>query len=298
MKISNRVKWVALILFFAWFSEHAIAQLQQDSKYGFKINIPTDWSKKVYMDGTDKVWDFYSPDQNAAIQLRAFEATDSRITIDLMAQIYEQTMLPAGSQKQSLVDHTTVNGIPGKQGLYSFDYNGNQVNLAAFYTLQNEKAYILTAIIPTSMIEAKGDEIKAITHSFLIDGFESQAVVSAQNTSGLMGGLSQKLSKMGSQNSTSNSGSVVGKYNFVSRSDGKDLLIYWYIDIKADGTYKDEHQLRSQGNYIGGNEGTWKIDGNTLTLKHRSSTVTDTYTWHKNELSRESSGGIKFLFRK
>lgn len=250
------------------------------------------------MDGTDKVWDFYSPDQNAAIQLRAFEATDSRITVDLIAQIYEQTMLPAGAQKESLVDHITVNGIPGKQGLYSLDYNGNPVNLAAFYTLQNKKAYILTAIIPSNMIEQVGADVKAITHSFLLDGFEPKVPTQPENASGLMGSLSQKLGQMGSASSGNNNGSVVGKYNFVSRSDGKDLLIYWYIDIRADGTYKDEHQLRSQGNYVGGNEGTWKIEGNTLTLKHRSGTVTDTYSWQNNELTRESDSGIKFLFRK
>lgn len=298
MKVLKKAKWIGLILFVSFISQYASAQVQQDSKFGFKINIPPDWSKKVYMDGTDKVWDFYSPDQNAAIQLRAFEATDARIDLDLVVQIYERTMLPTGSRKESLVDHTTVNGIPGKQGLYSLDYNGNPVNLAAFYTLQNNKAYILTAIIPSDKIEQIGEEVKAITHSFLLEGFQAQAPATPEKKEGLMGSLSQKLGQMGSQNKGNTNESVVGKYNFVSRSDGKDLLIYWYIDIRADGTYKDEHQLRSQGNYVGGNEGTWKIDGNTLTLKHRSGTVTDTYTWQNNELTRVSDSGIKFLFRK
>lgn len=151
----------------------SFAQWQTDRVYGFKINLPSSWSKSSYMDGTDKVYDYYSPDENAAIQLRVFHAAG--VTTDVLVQVYEENMLPAGSQKESLRNHISKNGIPGKQGIYILDYNGAQVGMAAFYTVQNNKAYVLTAIIPTSMMQQKSDEVKQITQSFTIDGFSPVA---------------------------------------------------------------------------------------------------------------------------
>ncbi len=157
-----------------------------DNQYKFKINVPENWSNSSYMDGTDKVYDFYSPDENAAIQLRTFEAT-AGVTLDILTQVYEQNMLPAGTQKLSFNDHTSANGIPGKQGVYQMQYKGNQVNLAAFYTIQNSKGYVLTAIIPSSMLAQKGEEVKRITRSFQILGFRGEAkkntIASEKNTS-------------------------------------------------------------------------------------------------------------------
>ncbi len=167
---------VSLVLFFS--AGESFAQWQVDRAYGFKINIPANWTKSSSMDGTDKVYDYYSPDENAAIQLRVFQAGDG-VTTDLLVQVYEESMLPAGTQKQSLKDHTSKNGIPGKQGIYVMDYNGVEVGMATFYTVQNNKGYVLSAIIPSSMMQQKGEEVRQITKSFSIDGFSPPA---ASNT--------------------------------------------------------------------------------------------------------------------
>ncbi len=192
--IKLALKYTALTIFLSFIGISARAQLQTDRTYGFKINIPSNWSKSSSMDGTDKVFDYASPDQNAAIQLRAFMA-EARITVDLLAQVNEQNLLPAGTKKLSLSNYTSSNGIPGKQGLYSMNYNGNEVSMAVFYTVQNGKGYVLTAIIPTSMINQKGEEIKRITRSFVIDGFEQQSSSArtenaSSRFSGLAGGTS------------------------------------------------------------------------------------------------------------
>ncbi len=168
-------------------STSLIAQWQHDSKYGFKINIPSNWNKNSYMDGTDQVYDYMSADENIAIQLRVFKA-NTGFTTDLLAQVYEESMLPAGTQKLSLNNHTTVNGIPSKKGVYLIDYNGTEVGLSALYIVQNNNGYVLTALIPASMMQQRGDELKQIVKSFTIDGFSAPAHTVNKKSSGL-GGL-------------------------------------------------------------------------------------------------------------
>ncbi len=173
------LKGIALTIILAFISSTAFAQWQIDNTYAFKINVPSNWIKKSYMDGTDKVYDYYSADENAAIQLRVFKA-DGRVTTELLAQVYEQSNLPAGTNKQSLSNYTSVNGIPGKQGLYTLNYNGTLVNMAAFYTVQNNIGYVLSAMIPSNMIAQKGEEVKRITQSFVITGFEQNSNIAEQ----------------------------------------------------------------------------------------------------------------------
>jgi len=240
------------------------AQMQIHNNYGFKINIPSNWSKNSHMDGTDKVFDYYSPDQTAAIQLRVFEAT-AEVTSNLIAVVYEETMLPAGTQKLGLEDHTTVNGIPGKQGLYLIKYDGNDVNIANFYTVQNNKGYVLSAIIPSVAIEQSGAEVKGITHSFIIDGFEPAAKVEKQNKrpggTGGIGGLGgsttsssfkiisitltdQLDANNNAMNPTTNFNTITPEINAVIDYSGgttDDLIVSWI--------YKDYDQLITSDRY-------------------------------------------------
>ena len=95
-----------LLISFSFSVGKAFAQWQTDSKYKFKIKLPSGWTQTSHMDGSDKVYDFQSADNNAAVQLRVFEA-NPQVTTQLLAQIYEQKMLPQGTQKQSLTNHTT-----------------------------------------------------------------------------------------------------------------------------------------------------------------------------------------------
>lgn len=175
---------------------NSYSQWQNDYKYKFKINIPSDWTIKSHIDGSDKIYDYSSADQNVAIQLRVFEAGEG-VTNDLLIQIYEQNILsPAGVNKISLVDHTSVNGIPGKQGTYSLIQDGTEISLGTFYTVQNNIAYVLTVIIPNIVIDQKGPEIREITQSFIIDGFQStnNIVKEEKQTTGLnglLGGITQ-----------------------------------------------------------------------------------------------------------
>jgi len=414
-----------ILISFIFIASSAFSQWQVDQKYGMKINIPSDWSKKSYQDGTDQVYEFYSADQTVAVQLRAFSA-DPSLTLELLIQVYEQAMIPAGANRLSLNDHTSVNGIPGKQGVYQLNQGGTIISLAAFYVIQKGNAYVLTAIIPNEVLEKKSVEVKSVTQSFQINGFEPTQ--QAQNTKvlpkppgqntgarpsnnsnsatagngqtgqrinmkshqrldfktrkvgakGDIWALSKcgpepefegkiqvtnytdftsatqynmqalqgmnfydrttvplnkvcfvllndgSLAKMkvvqmdeypedcsyfatleieypvGSSSTTSNanSNSIAGRYNFVSRSDGKVLTNYHYIVINNNGTYEEKYEPKNSPGYQGGNSGNWDSSQGTLYLRHSGGGVTDTYRIQGNELHRTTSSGLTFIFRK
>jgi hypothetical protein len=318
------LKVIALTIILAFISSSAFAQWQVDKSYGFKINIPSNWSKQSHMDGTDKIYDYSSPDQNAAVQLRVFEATP-QVTVDILCQAYESSYLPAGTQKGSLVDYTSVNGIPGKQGLYILNYNNTEVTIATFYTIQNNIGYVLSAIIPSKMVEQKGAELKQITHSFIIDGFEKAVVIKKEiekpkGLSGLLGGTSNNNNNNNNQQSNSgfagstssgissggisgssnniNRDDVVGQYNFYNRSDGKNMTNYHYIIIYENGTYVEKYQPKNSGNYVGGHEGRWRLNGDVITLQLNNSNVVDTYKVKNNFIARTTDSGLVFSFKK
>lgn len=380
----------SLLLVLLFLSAAVSAQWQENDQFGFKIKVPESWTKNSYRDGTDWVWDFFSPDDHAGIQLRTFEGAQG-LTTDLLAQVYEEQMLPASTQKESLNDHTSVNGIPGKQGFYILNVDGTKVATAIFYTVQNDKGYVLSAFMTYDMMEQKEAEIREITRSFTIDGFSAPATGTPGNATDnafrineiiltdrvdesnrairavdqfstttpeilavidFQGGTSEdlyvswvynewdqvitrdaynfeggggigivSLSKpdndwptgsysilfeMGGKTietlhftvtqPAAGGQSVAGHYNFTGRSDGKSLVNYHYIMINEDGTYIEKYQPKNSGDYVGGNEGTWKVDGNRLSLIHGG--ITDTYTINGTELSRRSDNGVVFTFRK
>ncbi len=172
-------------------SSSALAQLQRDSRYGFTINIPSNWSKNSYMDGTDKVYDYYSPDENAAVQIRAFDAP-AGLTLDLLVSVYEQQMLPAGAIHDGVKNHVSRTGIHGKQGTYRFNYNGTQVGMGVFFAIKNGNGYVVSAMIPTSMLQQKSLEVKSITQSFSLMSSSNSGGSTGGGLSGLTGGTSAK----------------------------------------------------------------------------------------------------------
>jgi len=96
---------------------------------------------------------------------------------------------------------------------------------------------------------------------------------------------------------------IVGRYNFVSRSDNQVMVTYNYIEIYQDGTFKEEYQLNDGSGYISTNTGTWtvvpgeNVGENTLILSmvytNDTYEILDNYQW-----LRRTSGDIIFLYQK
>jgi hypothetical protein len=361
-----------------------------------------------------------SPDENAAMQIRVFKAGQG-FTTALLAQVYEENMLPAGAQKLSLDDHTTTNGIPCKKGVYLLNYNGVEVGLSAIYIVQKGNGYVVTALIPANMIQQKGDELTRVMKSFTIDGFSAPVAKQEKKPSGLGGLLggtraagknevtisgngmngTYKFNKSDSypmkssetvvvkgidnsgtnafvlymynnkgvgtftyglmtsgkptfaigavngkaldgspdgsstglltvteyqeggmikgdftanvkgrnikgsfslplqqlNNTSSNVKVAAGRYNFISRSDGKVFVSYHYMFVESDGNFYEEYQRTNAGNYVSKTHGTWTVKGNKFIVKHNNSSVVDTYTIRGNELLWETDSGVVSIFR-
>lgn len=429
LKSAQRMSLTAVILLM-----HTLlfAQVQQDSEFNFSINIPENWTKNIYHEGTDKVFEYTSPDNNAIIQLRAFNAEDN-FTTSLLAQVYEQSMLPKEYKTLQFSDYTSTTGIPGQMGVYEINYNGNDVTIAVFYAIQNKIGYVLSLIVPSDLPQ-KIEEAKAIARTFRIGSLNTTATsgntASKVNDSNLGSFVTLSLDDIGieldiprsfqktessqgqsiwSDNSDNvklviqtiykngenspasiaydiqgqvqNANGIVkknsstkikgfeiklltyevngnlftyfytdvkdyiiavgyvsstdfeqtnenyfkktllsinntnqtqqtsqssfdndfaGTYNFTGRSDGKDLLDYWYITLNTNGTYSEKHQLKNNG-YVSENQGTWISNGNNVTTiipTNYGDGIRSTYTLNGNLLTKTSESGVVFTFQK
>ncbi len=468
---TNRKYLLSLTVIFILLALQVVAKDFDDKQYKFKISIPDNWKSNIAMDGTDKVYDFLSQDEMAFIQLRSFKA-DAGLSLDLLAEVYKENYLPKGCQKIELINKTSVNGIPGKNGTYLVSDNGLDIGISVFYAIQKGQGYAISVIIPTSMTDYYEKDVRSILNSFVIPGYERKSNI--EETSSGLGGLARQESGLGgisdaanngiepfrgveilnvrmgdalsgktnllnqttrfnpqteniyivfdwvgeaanghtltiawifdqngykiaeslyefpgydangssnaflskpndgwplgnyhvefsivgqiihsesfvvtdntdnqnawgennsSQNISQNDekilfegsqvkgkvqiifdydnydepdakpkkikakkGDISGRYVFYKRSDGRDLLNYWYLDFNKDGTYVDEHELK-EGNYRTGHEGTWSVDGDLLTTKHISGSSSGTYKIKGNELISQG-GDVTMYFKK
>lgn len=260
--LREKLKIITISSIIMLLSSSIYAQWQVDNSYGFKINVPSHWSKNYYMDGTDKVWDFMSNDENAAIQIRAFEATP-QTTTDLIVQVYEEDMLPQGAVRLSLTNHVSNQGIRGKQGIYTFNYEGSNVSMGVFFAIKKGKGYVISAMIPTSMLDRKSAQVKKVTESFTLLGTSSSG-------SSSIGGISrgtmiskfkitgiQICDRLDQNNNAVNPhlsfGSQTAEINAVISFTGqtsKDLTVSW-IYINWNRTITSDIYNFTDGNGVG-----------------------------------------------
>jgi len=168
-----KVKHISIFFLIGFVNALSVLDAKQydDKKYKFKITVPDQWSSTIRMDGTDKVYDFISPDKNAFVQVRSFKASKG-LTISLLARVFEESYLPPGSVRKELLNKKSSNGIPGTIGTYVSKVNGTEVGISVFYVLQHGQGYVLTVMVPTSMFNAKQKEVSRILRSFTIPGYE------------------------------------------------------------------------------------------------------------------------------
>ncbi|MCF8234421.1 MAG: hypothetical protein K9G67_03835 [Bacteroidales bacterium] len=137
-----------------------------DNEFRFKIDVPSNWSSNMYMEGTDKVYDFTSPDENVAIQLRAFVA-EKGLTADLITDVFDEAIVAQGASRLKLLDEQ-LNGIQGKMGVYRNTYDNKEVALVTFAAVENGIGYLFLVVIPTEVFDRKLNETDAILNTFTL----------------------------------------------------------------------------------------------------------------------------------
>ena len=155
----------------------------EDREMNFKIAVPVNYQANQFMDGSDKIHAFVSPDQNVAIQIRSFKA-NANLTVEVLKKAFLENYLKGA---QLLVDQVhTINGINGQLAGYKWKYNNINVVAGVFYSLQNGMCHVIMTIIPENLFAARNAESDAITNTFAFINNPSGGA-----NSGGLGGLGQ-----------------------------------------------------------------------------------------------------------
>ena len=70
MKMRLGVSLFAVLILCLFIAPNASAKWHQDNEWGFKINVPDNWKERKFMQDTDRVNAFVSPDQMVAVRVR------------------------------------------------------------------------------------------------------------------------------------------------------------------------------------------------------------------------------------
>ncbi len=176
-------KQIALLLVFSFAYLSVTGQLKShtDDQYQFRLEFPSDWAVKSFMDGSDKVLDLLSPDENIAIQLRCF-AAEADISANDVAKLMDEEMQVQGA-KQHSYSKEELNGIPGVMGVYTNSYDGLEVAVVTFSIVTDQKGYLLFTVIPVVEFENRINEADAVLNSFSLLKAENTPVA-LQNLQG------------------------------------------------------------------------------------------------------------------
>ncbi len=163
-----KTKWTFSILIVIFILTGTLsAGTYKDSDYKFQITPANNWQTKAYFDGNERLFDAMSPDQNLMVRVRAIHLPNA-VPMDAIRRVYEQKLMSgtAPYKNQSVV----LNGIAGKSYSYHWLYNGNRLNVVTWFSILPDMAYIVTQIIPETLMSTRGPEAIQI-----IDSFQSTA---------------------------------------------------------------------------------------------------------------------------
>lgn len=203
-------------------SNYAYSDWLIDRDYNFKIDVPAGWNTNSYSEGTDKVHDLTSPDENIFIQIRSFQSGDG-IDAQMLANIFDEGLRAEGAEQMSM-SNEELNGLPGVLGVYSTNYEGTDMGIITFSMVSDNIAYLIFTVVPLNMFEQKSGEADAVLNTFTLlsesssyDDPEHSYYDDQQSSSGLGGitGSTSSQSSGGGQNYVIISGgSVNGTFNF------------------------------------------------------------------------------------
>lgn len=159
----------------------------EDPQMKFKISVPNNYQTNEFWDGTDKIHAFVSRDQNVAVRVRTIPV-QANITTEMIVQVFSQNIIKGAQQ---IVNQSyTLNGMNGVMAAYKWKYNKINVVIGAFYTIQNNFAYVVWTMVPENLLAKRNAESDAITNSFVVLNGNSQTSAPAQSGGlGSLGGL-------------------------------------------------------------------------------------------------------------
>lgn len=142
----------------------ACAKTYEDKPFGFRITAPDNWSQQATMNGADRMFTATSPDGNLAVQVHAINLGQEGVGADVLRQAFEQSAIQGAQLVAS--QPGTVKGLTGVLAAYRLPNNGTSVVIAALYTVQGTRGYVITTLVPEALYRSRVAEGDAVTNSF------------------------------------------------------------------------------------------------------------------------------------
>ena len=157
-------------------------EVYENSTYGFKMSYPQGWrSKEPDANDLGMVVGFLAPGENidnptsyVTVQMEALPP-DQQVTLDNYTSAITSSLKSAyRSSKLLSRRNITVSGIPGKEILYTMDDGGTPYEILLQYTVQGDKAYVLSYYAPEVSYTQFEDGARALIGSFQFSGAKSE----------------------------------------------------------------------------------------------------------------------------
>jgi len=162
-----------------------LAAAYRDTRYGFQINPPGDWKTRAYFDGKERLFDAMTRDGNVLVRVRAIHLPRP-VSLDLLRGAYERKEVSGTAPYRE--EAVTLNGVAGREFAYHWKYRGHRIDVVSFFAVSPKRAFIVTRIIPETLLKNRSSEAEAVIRTFQItaDGFPQAGI--QQATPNALGG--------------------------------------------------------------------------------------------------------------
>lgn len=280
-----------------------MGQWLTDNEFGFKIQIPSNWSQEEAKQGSDKTYDFADPTQNIFIQVRAFKAQG--ITADQISKVFESQYLP--NAKRLAFEAYTLNKTSGKFAGYTMHVDGLDVGIGAFYAVVNGNGYVIWSMIETKHYDQYSGQGDAIMNTFTTLSSSSKAIevpTTFEITNMKLGTKltpnydisprDEKTSFMSDQEK------IYVIWDWEGKASGKNMSIRWFKDNREINAAKKNYKLPADKQGYGWAninkpssgfiEGTYRVQIDFEGKKQKSIHFN---IIKENAPSKQSSGNVK-----
>lgn len=206
----------------------------------FTIDVPGGWSMNRDVKAETASYTLLSPDGNVGIQVAVLKTVGALSTGQLIP-LYEEGIYQGA--RILTTEPYTLNGLDGTLKAYLMPNQGGEVGSAAFYSVINGRAFIISSFIPAQMFQERAPEGDAVINTFQLTAL-AKGQARSQGGSGMLsggGGTAQSGAQQGSQSFGGGSQQAAA-----SRAGGRIKI----LDSRLGDTMTGPYQLAAEKDRI------------------------------------------------
>ncbi len=166
MKTKQHLFTTVLLIFFISCFTRLSGKTYTDMQNGFSIQVPADWTSTPFDVPRGSGISFTGPGKNIVVSIESV-LPKPYATAESIARDY--VMNHTGLISLTPLRAHSINGIKGLSARYLMRKNDKEYEITAFFTLANNRGYILTASAPKNTMEQRLWEIDNITSTFTLE---------------------------------------------------------------------------------------------------------------------------------